>query len=115
MADSRQLLLKDASKIETVAENHLGKQMIRRARHTNTHAEINFPFGREVQVNRRKDLLLLLADRVETRYRTQRAIILDAPCNLLGEIVAEFEIGRERQPLIYPRAMERPVKRGIER
>ena len=49
-----------ALEVKPVAENHLGKQMIRRACHTNPHAEINFPFGREVQVDHRKNLLLLL-------------------------------------------------------
>src|SRR5437879_11579507 len=54
-----------ALEVKPVAENHLGKQMIRRACHAHTHAEINFPFGREIQINRRKNLLLLLADRSE--------------------------------------------------
>src|SRR5207249_661635 len=103
-----------ALEVKPVAENHLGKQMIRRACHAHTHAEINFPFGREVQVDRRKNLLLLLADGVEARYRTQRAIIFDSSSNFLGEVIAEFEIRREHQPLIYARAMERSVKRGIE-
>src|SRR5437016_134433 len=103
-----------ALEVKPVAENHLGKQMIRRACHAHTHAEINFPFGREIQINRRKNLLLLLADRVEARHRTQRAVVLDSSSNFLCEIVAELEVGREHQPLIYARAMERPVKRGIE-
>src|SRR6266404_7651753 len=112
MADSSRLLPKDASEIETVAENHLRNQVIRRTRHAHTQPKIDFPLGREIQVNRRKNLLLLLADGVETCYRTQRAVILDSSGKFLGEIVTEFEIRREHQPLIYAWAMKRPVKRG---
>jgi len=43
-----------------------------------TQPKIDFPFGREIQVNGGEDLLLLLADCVEARDRTQRAVILDA-------------------------------------
>src|SRR5256885_3829836 len=105
---------KGALEVKPVAENHLGKQMIRCARHAHSHSKIDFPYGREIQINRRKNLLLLLADRVEARHRTQRAVVLDSSSNFLGEIVAKLEVGREHQPLIYARPMERPVKRGIE-
>src|SRR5438132_2927108 len=114
MADSRELFSKDASEIETVAENHLRKQVIRRARHAHTQPKIDFPLRREIQIDRRKNLLLLLADGVETRDWTERAVILDSNGNSLGEIVTELEVGREHQPLIYSRTMKRPVKRGIE-
>src|SRR5256884_1029210 len=103
-----------ALEVKPVAENHLGKQMIRCARHAHSHSKIDFPFGREIQVNRRKNLLLLLADGVEARHRTQRAVVLNSSGNFLGEIVAEFEIRREHQPLTYARAMKGPVERGIE-
>src|SRR6266571_1944990 len=115
MADSRRLLLKDASEIETVAENHLRKQVIRGARHAHTQPKIDFPLGREVQVNRGKNLLLLLAYRVKARDRAERAVILEASRDFLGEIVAELEVGRENETLIHTRAMEGSVKRGIER
>src|SRR6266581_1243042 len=45
MADSRRLLPKDASEIETVAENHLRKQVIRGARHAHTQPKIDFTPG----------------------------------------------------------------------
>src|SRR6266702_1691104 len=115
MADSRRLLPKDASEIETVAENHLRKQVIRGARHAHTQPKIDFPLGREVQVNRGKNLLLLLAYRVKARDRAERAVILEASRDFLGEIVAELEVGRENETLIHTWAMEGSVKRGIER
>ena len=48
------------SKIEAIAQDHLADQMVCRPRHADTHAEIHFPLGREIQVNRRENLLLLL-------------------------------------------------------
>src|SRR5258708_36940216 len=114
MAGSRRLLPKDASEIETVAENHLRNQVIGRTRHANTEPKIDFPLGRKIQVNGRKDLLLLLADGVEARDRAQRSIVFDAASDFFVEIVAEFEIRREDQPLIHTGAVERAVKRGVK-
>src|SRR6266849_1915937 len=114
MAASERLLPKDASEIETVAENHLGEQVIRGACYAHTQPKIDFPLGREIQVNGGEYLLLLLADRVEARNRTQRAIVLNTSRDFLVEIVAELEVGRKHQPLIHARTMKRPVKCGIE-
>src|SRR5260370_35466901 len=59
-------------------------------------------------------LLLLLVEGVEAGARPKRGVILDAAGNLLGEIVAAFEVGRKDAPLVYARPVERPVKRGVE-
>src|SRR5260370_8341045 len=110
----RRFIKCSTSEIKPVAENHLGNQVIRRTRPTHTEPKIDFPLGGEIQVDGGEDLLLLLADRVEARDRTQRTVILDSPRDFLGEIVAELEVGRENDSLIHARAMKRAVKRGIE-
>src|SRR5947209_747456 len=84
----RRFIKCSTSEIKTVAENHLGNQVIRRTRHTHTEAKIDFPLGGEIQVNGGEDLLLLLADRVEARDRTQRDVIFDSSRDFFGEIVA---------------------------
>ena len=56
--------------------------MIRAAGHTHTYSEIEFPFGGELQVYGRKDLLLLVPERVKTRYRTDRAEYSSPPAIL---------------------------------
>jgi hypothetical protein len=61
MFDSPSFLPRDASEIETVAENHFGDQMISRARKPHAQSEIHFPFGREIQVDCGKNLALLQA------------------------------------------------------
>src|SRR2546422_6656432 len=116
MANYRRLLLKDASEIKTVAENHLGNQVVRRPRHTHTEPKIDFPFAREIQVNGGEDFLLLLADCVETRNRAQRAVVFDSTPDFLGEIIAKIEVGCEDEALVYAPPVERTVKRrtGLE-
>src|SRR5215467_11572469 len=56
--------------IEAVAENHFGNQMIRGVRHADAQAEIHFPPGGKIQVDGRKELLLLLTYRKKIRRRT---------------------------------------------
>src|SRR5436305_15011303 len=94
----QELLLKDALEIETVAENHLCKQVIRPTRHTHTHPKIDFPFGREIQVNGGANSLLLLAQPVDACDRTQRAVILHGRGYLLGAVGAAFGVGSESKP-----------------
>src|ERR1700741_4180564 len=50
-----------ASKIEAVADDGLGDDMVGRAGETHADAEVNLPFGRNIQVNGRIDLVLLAA------------------------------------------------------
>src|SRR5260370_40906805 len=64
---------------------------------------------------RGEKLLFFVFSRVKPRDRTERAVILDASRDFLGEIVAELEVGRENETLIHTWPMEGSVKRGIER
>src|SRR5437870_5302974 len=115
MASSGKHASKDASEVETIAENHLGNQAIRCARHANAEPKIDFPLGRKIQVNGGKDLLLLLANRVKAGDGAERSVIFDAAGDFLAEIVAEFEVRGENEPLIHARTVERPVESRIER
>src|SRR5260370_7549238 len=56
----RRFIKCSTSEIKTVAENHLGNQMIRRTRHTHTEPKIDLPLVREIQVNGGEWLLFLL-------------------------------------------------------
>ena len=66
--------------------------MIGRTCQPNTQPEINLPLRRQIQIDRGKNLVLLLADRIKTRNRANGAIIFKPPGNLRREIVAEFKI-----------------------
>src|ERR1700674_5073032 len=69
------------SKTETIAENHLGDEVIGRSRHSNTDAEIDFPLRCEIKINGGKNLVLLLRHRIESCCRPDRAIILEPSGN----------------------------------
>lgn len=50
-----------ASKVEAVAEDHLGDQVIGRGSDADPQTKVNFPFRRKVQVDGRENLVHLLA------------------------------------------------------
>ena len=50
---------------EAPPNNALHDQMIGRVRNVHARAEINFPIRRQIEVNRRKDLLRLLRNGIE--------------------------------------------------
>src|SRR6266702_3145161 len=63
-------------------------------------AEIELPFGRDVEIDRSKKLLLLLPCGIELGGGTKGTVILQSACDLFREVVAEFEIGRETDSLM---------------
>ena len=87
------LIGKDGSEVEAVAENHFSNEMVRGPGDTHAHTEIDFPLGREIEVDGGKELVLLEGDRIKVGGGPDRAVILKAAGDFLGEIVAEFEIG----------------------
>lgn len=101
--------------IETIAENHLGNQVVRGVRHPDAQTKIHFPFRRKIQVDGREKLMLLLARRKKIGGWTDSSVVLEAPRDFLCEVVAELEIGRERHALVDSIPMKRPVKSRIER
>src|SRR5215472_8564459 len=103
-----------ASKSKAIAQNHLGDQMIGGMRQANAQSEIHLPFRREVQINGRKDLVLLLTDRKKIRGRTDGAIVLESTCNSFREVVAELEVRRKDDSLRHTFAMEERSKVGLK-
>src|SRR5260370_37648784 len=100
MADLKKLLFRDASEIETIAEDHFGNQVIGGTGHADSQAEIDFPLRGEIEVHGGKDLVLLLEGGKEVRGRTDGTIIFYAASDFLGECVAEFNICREYESLV---------------
>ena len=78
---------------EAAADDHFHNQVIRGSGDTNSDAEVELPVGREVEVNRGKELLLLIPHRIEARDWTERSIIFQASINALREVEADFDVG----------------------
>src|SRR5438552_13736069 len=89
--------------------------MVRAASHPHAHAEVELPFRREVQVDSRKDLLLLVPQRVEAGDRTERAVVFEPGGNPGIEIVAELKVRRKLEPFLDAGSVERSVYGGVER
>src|SRR5215469_8961016 len=106
--------LEGVSEIEAIAKNHLGDQMIGRVGHAHTEAEIHFPLRRKIQVDRGKQLMLLLTGGKEVGGRTEGAVVLESAGNLLCEIVAEFEVRREGEALMDTLPVKGAIKSRIE-
>lgn len=88
--------------------------MVCRSRDPNAQAKIDLPLRTDIQINRGENLLLLLGDCIESGERANRAVIFQAPGDLTGEVVAEFEIWRKDDALMYALAMERAVERRVQ-
>src|SRR5207248_11360457 len=89
----------------------------------NADAEIDFPLGRDVNVNRGEKLLLLFAQRIEVTNRPESAVVFQAAAHHFAvacpvrpeKIVADFKISRELYSTPRILAMQRRVEREIER
>src|SRR6266404_4800630 len=77
---------------EPVAHDRFHQQVIRALRDADAHSEVELPSRREIQVDRRHDLLLLLAQQIETADRAQRTVVFETTGDLLRDIVAHLEI-----------------------
>src|SRR5262249_43705107 len=90
-------------------------QVIGGPRESPADAEVQFPLGRDVQVDRREDLLLLVGNWIEISDRPQRAVVLQAAGYFLRKVIRHFGIGREDPAFIDIHAMQRLIDSGIER
>src|SRR5579864_8110705 len=84
--------LRCALEVETIPEYDFGDEVVGRAGESHAEAEVNFPLWRDVQVYRRKNLVLLLGYRIKARHRAERSVVLKAAGDLGSEVEAEFEI-----------------------
>src|SRR4051794_25860685 len=88
-------LLPERPVLESVPDDRLYNQPVCTPSHPQSSPKVDLPVGRDVQVDRRKELLFLLRQRVKVADRSQAAVVLQATGNLLRKVVAELHIGRE--------------------
>src|ERR1051326_3479393 len=83
--------------------------------HADADAQVEFPVGREVEIDGGQNLLLLFAQGVEAGDWAERSVILQPAGDFRGEIVTCLEVGRKLDALADAGAVERPVERRVER
>ena len=102
------------SKVEAVAEDGFGYEVVGRAGEADPYSEIDLPLGGQIQVNGWVDLVLLQTDRVEISRGAKHTIVFEATGDFFGEVITEFDVGRKDETLVDAGAMKGLVERRIE-
>ena len=87
--------------------------MVTSAGEADAQTEIDFPVGRDVEVNCRVDLMLLLVDCRKIGDRPNRAVVFQPACNFFREVVADLEIWRKNDALMDALTVEGALERGV--
>ena len=99
---------------KTPPHNTFHDEMIAGICHIHAHPKIKFPVGRNIQINRRKNLVRLLIDRIKLRNGSERPVIFEAAGNLLRKIKTHLHVRREFPSPPHIQPMQRAVERRIE-
>src|SRR5262249_35669052 len=89
-------------------------QMVGGAGQSPTDAEIDLPVRRNIQIDRGKNLLLLLSDRIKVADRPQSPVVFQAAGDYFGKIVGNFSIRGKLEALADVDTMKRLVDGRIE-
>ena len=102
---------------EAAADDALHDEMIGGGCQSPANAKIELPLGRDVEIDRGKELVLLLADGIELGRGSGISVILDAARNLACQVVADFYIRIEfpaaRNPGTVPCSREDRVESEV--
>ena len=82
-----------APEIKAAAEDHFDQQVVRASRQTYADAEVEFPVRAEVEVDRRKYLVLLVRHSVKTCHRAERPIVFEPHIDSPRDRIADLEVG----------------------
>src|SRR6266567_2407572 len=94
------------AKRETTANDHLEDQVIGAACHPDAYPKVELPLRRDIEVDGRKDLMLLFALWIKTAQRSERSVIFKAAIDLFRDRVGDFEIRRELKATLSARSIE---------
>src|SRR5438445_886645 len=82
-------------RLKLAAHDQFDQEVIGAVIEAHADSEVAFPLWREVQIDRRHDLLLLLAKSFEPVEASEVAVIFDSGRDLAGNVVADLGVGRE--------------------
>src|SRR5262249_47794940 len=100
---------------KAVTQNQFDEQAICLWRQANADPNIAFPLRPEVEIKDREQQVLLLAEWVKGRDRSDPPIVLQASTDLWQHGVAEFGIGGKCKAAVGAFAFQAPVEHRIER
>ncbi len=107
--------------VETAAEDAFDDPVVGGCGWSDADAEVDLPFGRDVQVDGREDLLLLVVEAGDVGDAAVVGVVFNASGNDLGEVPADFGGGREVEaefdvgtvPCAFERGVDGPVRSGL--
>src|SRR5437016_4783619 len=102
------------AKREAATNNHFQDQVIRAACHPDAYPKVELPLRRDIEIDGRKDLMLLFALRIKTAQRPERSVIFKAAIDLFRDRVCDFEVGSELKATLSTRPIESALDRGVE-
>jgi hypothetical protein len=86
--------------VKAVTQNEFDQQAIRLWREANAYPNIAFPLWAEVEIEDRKQEVLLLAERVKGGDRSDPPIVFEASTDRGSEGIAEFGVGGKLKALV---------------
>src|ERR1700691_2822372 len=102
------------AQVETAAEYAFDDQVIGGGRGTDTYADVDFPYGRHVQIGHGEDHLLLIVSRVKVPERSVIGVVLDAAAHDAGKVVADLDTRCELHAFGGVRAVPGALERGVD-
>src|SRR5271165_232476 len=80
------LFLFSLAPVKPAPDDRLEQHMVGGPRHANPNSEVDLPFRRNVQVERRNELLRLIGEGIESRDRAETTVILQPEGHGFGEV-----------------------------
>jgi hypothetical protein len=94
--------------VEVAAENGFDDPVVGAGCRAYTHSDVDFPFGRDIEVGHYEDLLLLVMERIECTQAAVVCVVFDAAADLPVKVVAEFDAWGKADSLFYIWTVPRP-------
>src|SRR5882757_5336720 len=94
-------------------DDRLHDQVVRPRCRSDSDAEVDLPFGGDVQVRDSEDLLLLVVQGIETSDAPVVGVVLYSAADLFRKVIADLASGSEADALCDIRAMPGSLKRRI--
>src|SRR6266568_8905261 len=102
-------------KLEPPTNDHLDDQMVGVARHAYSDAKVELPIRRHVEINRGKNLLLLVTQGIEVADWTEPAVVLQPANNPFRKRIADLYVRRELKAQLSAGPFQSTLDRRIER
>ncbi len=98
-------------KSEAATNNHFENKVIRAACHPDAYPKVELPLRRDIEIDGRKDLMLLFALWTKTAQRPERSVIFKAAIDLFRDRIGDFEVGSELKATLSARSVESALDR----